>query len=59
MASILDRFTNLLKKNTQQTAADYNKSIYNWLGNSIVWSTENDNSYITEGYQKNLSLIHI
>lgn len=56
MASILDRFTNLLKKNTQQTAADYNKSIYNWLGNSIVWNTENDNSYITEGYQKNSTI---
>ena len=59
MASILDRFKNLIIKNTQQTATDYNKSIYSWLGNSVVWNSENDNSYITEGYRKNSTIYSI
>jgi hypothetical protein len=51
MASLLDRFKNLISKNAQQTATEYNRAIYNWLGESIVWNPENDDSYITEGYQ--------
>jgi 8-oxo-dGTP pyrophosphatase MutT (NUDIX family) len=56
MASFLDKFKSLINKNAQQTAIEYNKAIYNWLGDSIVWNSENDNSYITEGYRKNATI---
>jgi HK97 family phage portal protein len=56
MASILDRFKNLISKNAQQTAAEYNKAIYQFLGESIVWNPENDDSYIQEGYRKNATI---
>ena len=56
MASILDRFKSLINKNAQQTAQQYNNAIYNWLGDSIVWNPENDDSYITEGYRKNSTI---
>jgi hypothetical protein len=46
MASVLDRFRNLITKNAQQTAAEYNKAIYQFLGESIVWNPENDDTYI-------------
>jgi HK97 family phage portal protein len=54
MASFFDRF-NFTKKN-QNTNEQYNRAIYNWLGNSVLWNTENDDSYITEGYQKNATI---
>ena len=54
MASFFDRF-NFSKKN-QNTNEQYNRAIYNWLGNSVRWNTENDDSYITEGYQKNATI---
>lgn len=56
MASILDRFRNLITKNATQTAAEYNKAIYNQLGHSVLWNTENDDNYITEGYRKNATI---
>ena len=56
MASILDRFRNLITKNAVNTAAEYNKAIYNQLGHSVLWNTENDDSYITEGYRKNATI---
>lgn len=56
MASILDRFRNILTKNAKQTAAEYNKAIYNHLGHSVLWNTENDDNYITEGYRKNATI---
>ena len=56
MASILDRFRNLITKNATQTAAEYNKAIYNHLGHSVLWNTENDDNYITEGYRKNATI---
>jgi len=62
MASIFDRFKNLLTKNNQQTNSQYNQAIYNWLGESLVWNPENDTTYIDEGYRKNAtvySLINI
>lgn len=59
MASILDRFKNLITKNTQQTAKEYNQAIYNWLGESIVWNPENDETYVNEGYRKNATIYSI
>lgn len=56
MASLLDRFKSIISKNAQQTATEYNRAIFNWLGESIVWNPENDDSYITEGYRKNSTI---
>lgn len=56
MASVLDRFRNLITKNAQQTAAQYNKAIYQFLGESIVWNPENDDTYIKDGYRKNATI---
>ena len=57
MASIFDRFRNLLTKNNQQTNSQYNQAIYNWLGESLVWNPENDTTYIDEGYRKKCNCI--
>ena len=56
MASFLDRLKFLINKNAQQTAEQYNRAIYNFLGQSIIWNPENDDSYITEGYRKNATI---
>ena len=56
MASILERFRNLIVKNSQQTAAEYNRAIYQFLGESIVWNPENDDTYIRDGYRKNATI---
>jgi HK97 family phage portal protein len=54
MASFLDRFK--FSKKNQNTNEQYNRAIYNWLGNSVLWNNENDDSYITQGYQKNATI---
>ena len=59
MASLLDRFRKLVFKNNQKTNIDFNKAIYNYLGNSIVSSLENDNSYIDKGYRFNSTIYSI
>ena len=46
----------IVNKNAQATNSDYNRAIYNWLGESIVWNDENDDSYISEGYRKNATI---
>ena len=57
MASFFDRFKRLNKN--QNTNEEYNKAIYSFIGNSIVWNAENDESYITEGYRKNATIYSI
>ena len=57
MASFFDRFKRTNKN--QNTNEEYNKAIYSFLGNSIVWNAENDESYITEGYRKNATIYSI
>ena len=59
MASFFDRFRNLIVKNTQQTAKEYNQAIYNFLGQSVIWNPENDDNYINEGYRKNATVYSI
>ncbi len=56
MASFLDRFRSLISSKSQNTNEEYNKAIYNWLGNTIVWNTENDQTYINDGYRKNATV---
>ena len=59
MASILDRFRNFVSKNAQQTNVNFNKAIYNFLGDSIVWNPENDDTYINKGYRFNSTIYSI
>ena len=59
MASILSRFRNLISKNFQQTSQEFNRAIYNYLGNTIIWNPENDNTYIEKGYQYNTTVYSI
>ena len=56
MASILDRFRNIISKNASNTASEYNKAIYNYLGQSVIWNTENDENYVKQGYQRNATI---
>jgi len=59
MASIYSRFRNFISKNFQQTNIDFNRAIYNYLGQSIVWNPENDSTYIEKGYQYNTTVYSI
>ena len=57
MASFLDRFKTLFKNQT--TNIDFNKAIYNFLGDTMVSSTDNDDSYIDKGYRFNATIYSI
>jgi len=59
MASFFERLRNLIVKNTQQTAQEYNRAIYNYLGHSVIYNTENDENFINEGYRKNATVYSI
>ena len=62
MASFFDRLRSILNNKSQQTSERYNRAIYNYLGNSIIYSPENDETYVNDGYRKNAtvySLINI
>tara|TARA_R100001460_G_scaffold44151_2_gene80754 strand:- start:3358 stop:5616 length:2259 start_codon:yes stop_codon:yes gene_type:complete len=56
MASFFDRFKSIINTKSQNTNEQYNRAIYNWLGNTIVWNTENDETYINDGYRKNATI---
>ena len=59
MASIFSRVGNILKKNFQNTNTEFNKIIYNYLGQSIVWNPEKDDTYINKGYMYNSTVYSI
>ena len=59
MASIFSRVGNILKKNFQNTNTNFNKIIYNYLGQSIVWNPEKDDTYINKGYMFNSTVYSI
>ena len=42
MASFFDKLRSILNNKSQQTSERYNRAIYNYLGNSIIYSPEND-----------------
>jgi len=54
-----DRFRNYISKNAQQTNIDFNRAIYNFLGDSIVWNPENNDTYINKGYRFNSTIYSI
>jgi len=59
MASIFDRFKGLLTKNQQSTNEAFNKAIYNYLGDTLVWNPENDDTFINKGYRYNSTVYAI
>jgi len=59
MASLLDRFKGILNKNSQKTNEAFNRAIYNYLGDTIVWNPENDDTYINKGYRYNSTIYSI
>jgi len=59
MATLLDRFKSLITKNQQSTNEAYNRAIYNYLGDSLVWNPENDDTYINKGYRYNSTVYSI
>jgi HK97 family phage portal protein len=60
MASLLERiFGGVTKNNSQTTAEAFNKAIYNYLGESLIWNPENDDSYINKGYRHNSTIYSI
>lgn len=54
--AILDNLKNFFTKNSQRTAEAYNRAVYNYLGNSVVWNPENDDTYIDKGYRQNATI---
>lgn len=62
MANVFTRIFSQIRKNAQLTHEDYNKAIFKYLGDSVVFNPENDYTYINDGYRKNstvYSLINI
>jgi len=59
MASFFSRFRSTVTKGFQNTSADFNKIIFNYLGNSILWNPENDDTYIDKGYRYNTTIYSI
>lgn len=59
MATFFNRLRSLITSKSQNTNEQYNRAIYNWLGNTIVWNTENDETYINDGYRKNATIYSI
>ena len=52
MANIFQKFGALLNFKRGATT-DFNKALYRWLGNSVIWSQDDDRAYIKDGFQKN------
>ena len=58
MATLLDNFKNIFKK-SQKTAQAFNRVIYNYLGDTLVWNEESDETYINKGYRFNSTIYSI
>lgn len=56
---LFDNIRGLLNKNAQSTHVDFNKAIYNYLGENLISSVENDDSFINNGYRKNATIYSI
>lgn len=59
MASFLDRISRAITKSSQATNQAFNKLVYNHLGNSLVSSVDNDDTYINKGYRFNSTIYSI
>ena len=59
MASYFSRLRDGIAKNFQNTNLEFNKIIYNYLGQSIIWNPDNDDTYIDKGYRFNSTVYSI
>lgn len=59
MASFWQKLLNNRSNKNQNTNVDYNKAIYNYLGDKIVWNPEKDDTYINKGYRYNSTIYSI
>lgn len=53
---IFDRFRGAISKSSQATNEAYNKLVYRYIGNNLISSTENDDTYINKGYRFNSTI---
>lgn len=56
---ILDRFKGAIRKSNQNTNEAFNKLVYRYIGNNLISSTENDDTYINKGYRFNSTVYSI
>ena len=56
---ILDRFRGVINKSSQNTNEAFNKLVYRYLGDNLISSSENDDTYINKGYRFNSSIYSI
>ena len=56
---ILDRFKGAILKSNQNTNEAFNKLVYKYIGNNLISSTENDDTYINKGYRFNSTVYSI
>ncbi len=56
---ILDRFRGVIKKSSQNTNEAFNKLVYRYLGDNLISSSENDDTYINKGYRFNSTIYSI
>ena len=59
MSKFFQRFSNLINKNLQRTNEQFNRAIYNYLGQSVIWNPDNDDTYINKGYRYNSTIYSI
>ena len=59
MASFLDKLKGSISKNLQSTHELFNKVVYTYLGEKVVWNAENDDTYIDKGYRYNPTIYSI
>lgn len=59
MASFWQKLLNARSNKNQNTNIDFNKAIYNYLGDQLVWNPEKDDTYINKGYRFNSTIYSI
>ena len=59
MANFFQKLIQGLNNKNQNTGVDFNKAIYNYLGDQLVWNPEKDDTYIDKGYRYNSTIYSI
>ena len=59
MPSFYQRIQNAIKGFNQDTNPNYNKFIYSTMSNNIIANNQNDDNFISKGYQKNPTIYSI
>ena len=59
MPTFYQRIQNAIKGFNQDTNPNYNKFIYSTMGNNVIANNQNDDNFISKGYQKNPTIYSI